>query len=127
MQSLTLDRFASSGCRSVDGNISIHLVRFVDGGEYAAAIETAMRAARGRDLPRKHGRAIPTVYLFAGWTVEEMARNLVSHRGRRVDLTSSELELLMPFLRQPGQALSRTALLGMLRGCEWAYCDRSTR
>ncbi len=67
-------------------------------------------------------------YLFAGWTLEETARNLVSPTGRRVDLTSSEFELLIAFLRQPGQALSRTALLGVLRGANGhIMIDRSIR
>jgi DNA-binding response OmpR family regulator len=43
---------------------------------------------------------------------------------RQVDLTSSEFDLLA-FVRQPGQALSRNALLGTLRGREWTYFDRS--
>ena len=31
----------------------------------------------------------------------------------------------MAFLRQPGQPLSRAALLGVLRGRQWTYFDRS--
>jgi DNA-binding response OmpR family regulator len=42
-----------------------------------------------------------------------------------VDLTSSEYDLLMAFLRQPSQPLSRGALLSVLRGREWTYFDRS--
>jgi DNA-binding response OmpR family regulator len=45
--------------------------------------------------------------------------------GQRVDLTSSEFDLLIAFLRQPGQPLSRAALLGVLRGRQWTYFDRS--
>jgi two-component system, OmpR family, response regulator len=65
------------------------------------------------------------LYFFAGWRLEETARDLVSPGGRRVDLTSSEFDLLLAFVRQPGQALSRDALLGTLRGREWRYFDRS--
>jgi two-component system, OmpR family, response regulator len=65
------------------------------------------------------------LYLFAGWRLEETARDLVTPGGRRVDLTSSEFDLLLAFVRQPGQALSRAALLGALRGREWTYFDRS--
>ncbi len=68
---------------------------------------------------------IERLYLFAGWTLEETARGLVSPGGRRVDLTSSEFDLLLAFVRRPGQALSRSALLGTLRGREWTYFDRS--
>jgi two-component system, OmpR family, response regulator len=68
---------------------------------------------------------IERLYFFAGWRLEETARDLVSPGGRRVDLTSSEFDLLLAFVRHPGQALSRDALLGMLRGREWRYFDRS--
>ena len=83
---------------------------------------------RERDVEiRRAGAATPVerLYLFAGWTLEETARDLVSPAGRRVDLTSSEFDLLLAFVRQPGQALSRDALLGTLRGREWRYFDRS--
>ena len=65
------------------------------------------------------------LYAFAGWTLDATARDLVSPAGRRVDLTSSEFELLMAFLRQPGKAASRSALLGALKGRAWTYFDRS--
>jgi two-component system, OmpR family, response regulator len=49
----------------------------------------------------------------------------MSPAGQRVDLTSSEFDLLMAFLRHPSQPLSRAALLGVLRGRQWTYFDRS--
>ena len=64
-------------------------------------------------------------YGFAGWTLDASTRDLVGSNGERVDLTSSEFDLLMAFLRQPGQALSRAMLLGALRGRAWNYFDRS--
>ena len=63
--------------------------------------------------------------MFAGWTLDETTRDLIGPAGQRVDLTSSEFDLLMAFLRHPGQPLSRAALLGALRGREWTYFDRS--
>jgi two-component system, OmpR family, response regulator len=88
----------------------------------------AENAIRERDA--EIGRAdavmpIERLYLFAGWRLEETARDLVSPAGRRVVLTSSEFDLLLVFVRRPGQALSRDALLGTLRGREWTYFDRS--
>ena len=76
---------------------------------------------------RPAGADAPTdrVHVFAEWTLDETARDLVSLAGRRVDLTSSEFDLLMTFVRQPGQALSRSVLLGALRGRAWTYFDRS--
>ena len=63
--------------------------------------------------------------MFAGWTLDETTRDLLDPTGQRVDLTSSEYDLLMAFLRQPSQPLSRGALLSVLRGREWTYFDRS--
>ena len=96
-----------------------------DGGEDAAAIESAIRAREVVIRRANTVEPVERIYLFAGWTLDETARDLVSPTGRRVDLTSSEFELLMAFLRQPGQALSRATLLGALRGREWTYFDRS--
>ncbi len=65
------------------------------------------------------------LYTFAGWSLDETTRELMTPGGRRVDLTSSEFDLLMAFVRNPGQPLSRAALLGVLRGRQWTYFDRS--
>jgi two-component system, OmpR family, response regulator len=96
-----------------------------DAGEELAGIESAIRE---REVEIRRADAIEPVervYVFAGWTLEETARNLVSPSGRRVNLTSSEFDLLIAFLHQPGHVLSRAALLGALRGREWTYYDRS--
>jgi two-component system phosphate regulon response regulator OmpR len=64
-------------------------------------------------------------YVFAGWKLDSTARTLLSPSGRQVDLTSCEFDLLMAFIRQRGQAASRSALLAALRGRAWTYFDRS--
>jgi two-component system, OmpR family, response regulator len=96
-----------------------------DAGQDSAVIEGAVRE---RDVEIRRADAVKPIerlYLFAGWTLEETARDLFSPAGRRVDLTSSEFDLLIAFLRQPGQPLSRATLLGVLRGRQWTYFDRS--
>jgi two-component system, OmpR family, response regulator len=96
-----------------------------DAGRDRALIEDAVRA---RDVEIRRADALKPIerfYLFAGWTLEETARDLFSPAGRRIDLTSSEFGLLLAFVRRPGEPLSRTALLGTLRGREWTYFDRS--
>ena len=85
-------------------------------------------AVRRRELEIRRAQSvepIDRVYTFAGWTLDETTRDLMSPNGQRVDLTSSEFDLLLAFVRQPGQALSRDALLGTLRGREWRDFDRS--
>jgi DNA-binding response OmpR family regulator len=96
-----------------------------DADRESSAIENAIRGREAEIRRADAMRPIERLYLFAGWTLGETARDLVSPAGRRVDLTSSEFDLLLAFVRQPGQALSRDALLGTLRGREWTYFDRS--
>jgi DNA-binding response OmpR family regulator len=96
-----------------------------DAGEELAGIESAIREREVQIRRADAVEPVERVYVFAGWTLEETARNLTSPAGRRVDLTSSEFDLLIAFLRQPGHALSRSAILGALRGREWTYYDRS--
>jgi DNA-binding response OmpR family regulator len=96
-----------------------------DANQEPAVIENAIRERDDEIRRADFVKPIERLYVFAGWTLEETARDLVSPAGRRVDLTSSEFNLLLAFLRQPGQALSRDILLGTLRGREWTYFDRS--
>jgi two-component system OmpR family response regulator len=103
---------------------------FVVAGESRdlAAIETALRlgevevlSAAAPFAPAPDQRR----YAFAGWTLDAATRDLANPVGRRVNLTSSEFDLLLAFVRQPGQSLSRGTLLGALRGRAWSYFDRS--
>jgi DNA-binding response OmpR family regulator len=82
-------------------------------------------AGREVQMRRAQTLTIERLHMFAGWIIDETARDLIGPAGQRVDLTSSEYDLLMAFLRQPGQPLSRGALLSALRGREWTYFDRS--
>lgn len=110
-----------------DGNqgrdvMQIHILE--DAGQELAAIDPVRR--REAAIRRAQAlRPIDRLSVFAGWTLDETTRDLTSPAGRRVDLTSSEFDLLMALLRQPGQPLSRGALLGVLRGRQWTYFDRS--
>ena len=87
--------------------MQIHILE--DAGRELAAIDNAIRR---RDVDTRRAPAVrPTerLYTFAGWSLDEAARDLISPAGQRVDLTSSEYDLLMAFLRQPGQPLSTRA------------------
>jgi two-component system, OmpR family, response regulator len=90
-----------------------------------AAIDGAVRRRELEIRRPQPVEPIDRLYTFAGWTLDETTRDLMSPAGQRVDLTSSEFDLLMAFLRHPGQPLSRAALLGVLRGRQWTYFDRS--
>jgi DNA-binding response OmpR family regulator len=101
--------------------MQIHILE--DAGHELDAIDS-----RGPGVAIRRAQAVMPIerlYLFAGWTLDETVRDLIGPAGQRVDLTSSEFDLLMAFLRQPGQPLSRLTLLSVLRGREWTYFDRS--
>ena len=96
-----------------------------EAGQELAAIDNTVRR-RELEIGRAQAvRQVERLHMFAGWTLDETVRDLIGPAGQRVDLTSSEFDLLMAFLRQPGQPLSRAALLGVLRGRQWTYFDRS--
>jgi two-component system OmpR family response regulator len=103
--------------------MQIHILE--EAGRELAAIDNAVGR---RELEVRRAQAVmqmERLHIFAGWTLDETARDLIGPAGQRVDLTSSEFDLLMAFLRHPGQPLSRAALLGVLRGRQWTYFDRS--
>jgi DNA-binding response OmpR family regulator len=103
--------------------MQIHILEEAD--QELAPVDNAIRR---REVSIRRAQAVKPIerlYMFAEWTLDETVRDLNSPAGRRVDLTSSEFDLLIAFLRQPGQPLSRGALLSVLRGREWNYFDRS--
>ena len=96
-----------------------------EAGQELAAIDNTVRR-RELEIGRAQAvRQVERLHMFAGWTLDETVRDLIGPAGQRVDLTSSEFDLLTAFLRHPGQSLSRAALLGVLRGRQWTYFDRS--
>jgi len=103
--------------------MQIHILE--DAGQELAAIDEATRRREAAIRRAQAIKPIDRLSLFAGWTLDETTRDLISPAGRRVDLTSSEFDLLMALIRQPSQPLSRGALLGVLRGRQWTYFDRS--
>ncbi len=103
--------------------MQIHILE--EAGQAVAAID---KSVRSRELEIRRAQPVEPIerlHLFAGWSLDDTTRDLTSPAGRRVDLTSSEFDLLMAFVRHPGQPLSRSALLGVLRGRQWTYFDRS--
>ena len=103
--------------------MQIHILE--DAGQGLAAIDDAVRRHEVAIRRAQAVKPVERLHMFAGWTLDETTRDLINPAGGRVDLTSSEFDLLMAFLRLPGQPLSRAALLGVLRGREWTYFDRS--
>jgi two-component system, OmpR family, response regulator len=103
--------------------MQIHILE--EAGQELAAIDNPLRRRELEIRRAQRVEPIERLYMFARWTLNETTRDLIGPTGQRVDLTSSEFDLLMAFLRHSGQPLSRAALLGVLRGRQWTYFDRS--
>ncbi len=84
-----------------------------------ARIRAVLRRAETATQP------LPQEHLKIGDLDLDLARRSVEVRGKPVQLTTTEFDLLRCFLRHPGQTLSRDALMDMLRGVGYAAYDRS--
>ena len=67
---------------------------------------------------------VPAGVLTDGGLVVDTAAHEVTIDGRRVALTTREYDLLVFFLRHPGEAFERTMLLERVWG--WTYADATT-
>jgi DNA-binding response OmpR family regulator len=67
---------------------------------------------------------VPAGVLTDGGLVVDTAAHEVRIDGRRIALTTREYDLLVFFLRHPGEAFERTVLLELVWG--WTYADATT-
>jgi DNA-binding winged helix-turn-helix (wHTH) protein len=67
----------------------------------------------------------PALVRFAGLTLDAGGRTLIDAQGREILLRPAEFELLLAFVRHPGRALSRDALLNAAVGRRTEPFDRS--
>ena len=96
-------------------------------------VELRELLARVRSILRRSARADggvrrgPTDKLlrFGDWTADLASRTLVRGDGERIDLTTSEFELLVAFLTHPQRVLTRNQILDLTRGREAGPFDRS--
>ncbi len=91
--------------------------------ELLARIGAVLRRSRGLDNPSKQrsGRS----FLFAGWTLDTLKRELTAPSGVVVDLSTGEYDLLLAFLEAPQRILTREFLLDAARNRTVEGYDRS--
>lgn len=63
--------------------------------------------------------------LFAGWTLDVVARQLHNPEGAKVTLTGAEFDLLVVFAERPRRVLTRDQLLDLTQGRAAGPFDRS--
>jgi two-component system OmpR family response regulator len=91
--------------------------------ELVARIKSVLR--RHRTLPRNLKADAAKRVRFAGWTLDTVARHLVSAQGVVTSLSGSEYELLRALLSHPNQVLTRDQLMLLTKGREAEPLDRT--
>jgi len=91
--------------------------------ELLARIKSVLR--RYRTLPRNLKADTARRVRFAGWTLDTIARHLVSADGVVTPLGGSEYQLLRVLLSHPNQVLTRDQLMLLTKGHENDPLDRS--
>lgn len=85
--------------------------------ELVARIQTILR--RARSTPESSEK------ISAAGVEIDFSSRTASLRGKSLDLTTTEFELLALFLKHPGKVLSRDEILDKLRGIDWEAYNRS--
>jgi two-component system OmpR family response regulator len=89
--------------------------------ELLARIRAVQRRYQGERAGKVHG----TSFSFEGWTFDPVRRVLRDHTGLVVSLSEGEFELLLAFVENPAQILSRNQLLELARGEDSDAFDRA--
>lgn len=64
-------------------------------------------------------------YVFDGWSMDTLRREVRNPEGVICDLTTGEFNLLATLIQRPGRVLSRDELMDLLKGHDWTPMDRS--
>jgi two-component system OmpR family response regulator len=91
--------------------------------ELLARIKSVLR--RYRSLPRNLRADDAREIAFASWTLDLVARHLVSSAGVITSLSGAEFQLLKILLSHPNRVLSRDQLMMLSKGHEADPLDRS--
>jgi len=91
--------------------------------ELTARVKAILR--RTRDIHRQPAKGSSEIFRFAGWRLDAASRALENPRGKIVDLTGGEFDLLMVLLTHPQRVLNRDQLLDWTRGRSATPFDRT--
>ncbi|PPD44032.1 MAG: DNA-binding response regulator [Methylocystis sp.] len=90
--------------------------------ELLARIRAVLRRA---EQPSRAEKAMGHAYLFLGWRLDLMARELVSPSGTKVAVTGAEFDLLHALCENPNRILTRDQLINMTHGPTSGPFERS--
>src|SRR5690242_8832590 len=98
--------------------------------EVLARIRTVMRRVQPREAPprgppNREEAGAAGALLFQDWRLDLVSRELTRPEGEVIPLTGGEFELLRVFASHPKRVLSRSQLMDLVKGRDWAAYDRS--
>lgn len=100
-----------------------YLAKPFNSRELLARIKSILRRTRAASRPENQQSS--RYFLFAGWKLDTVARNLTSSENVVVSLSGGEYRLLHVFLTNSNRVLSRDQLLDLSQGREAQPFDRS--
>lgn len=100
-----------------------YLAKPFNSRELLARIKSILR--RSQAVSPSENQQSPRYFLFAGWRLDTVARNLISSENVVISLSGGEYQLLHVFLTHPNRVLSRDQLLDLSQGRETQPFDRS--
>jgi len=91
--------------------------------ELLARVRSVLRRnTSGGDQRPRDGR---TLYRFAGWKLDPVARELADPDGVLINLSDGEFRLLLALVERPRRVLTRDQLLDLARGLNAEHFDRA--
>jgi two-component system, OmpR family, response regulator len=97
-----------------------YLVKPFELRELVARVRAVLRRSTAEKAPPS-----AECYAFEGWVFDVDRRSLKREGGKDQELTTSEYDLLVAFVRRPHRVLSRDDIMDLLRGHDWSPLDRS--
>jgi len=102
-----------------------YIVKPFNSRELLARIRAVLRRTETPNVTAVDGRAVRQAYLFSGWRVDVLAREVVAPCGIKVAMTGAEFDLLHALCENPNRVLTREQLINMTHGPTTGPFERS--
>jgi two-component system OmpR family response regulator len=102
-----------------------YIVKPFNSRELLARIRAVLRRTETPNANVVDGRAVRQAYLFSGWRVDVLAREVVAPCGIKVAMTGAEFDLLHALCENPNRVLTREQLINMTHGPTTGPFERS--
>jgi len=100
-----------------------YIVKPFNSRELLARIRAVVRRSETHNAADDH--TLRQAYLFAGWRVDILSRQVVAPCGMRVAMTGAEFDLLHALCENPNRVLTREQLINMTHGPTSGPFERS--